>query len=316
MSELFSTLPRSLRIGVLRGGPSLEYETSLNTGDTVLKTFSETHQPVDIFISTDGEWYMQGVERSPERILKNVDVVWNGLHGEFGEDGAVQDILSSHGVLYTGSDRYSSAISMNRWLAKEKLRTLGIKTPLAILVRREDDISKKTVEIFGSIPRPFVVKPAMGGYAVSFTKPDSLDDLVLALGDVLKEHESALVEEYIAGKHAISGIINGFRGQDMYALSPIEFINTENDFISPGNFSEKEKREIESLARSVHEALGLRHYSSSDFMVTPRRGIYFLEVTTSPKISEASSLGKSLGAVGSSIKEFLHHIVRSVLNRK
>src|SRR4051812_28058000 len=109
-----TTLPSSLRIGVLRGGPSPEYDASLKTGGHVLKYLNETHKPLDIFISKDGTWHVQGIERKPERILKQVDVVWNALHGLYGEDGGVQEILNHHGVPYTGSDRMASAVAMNK----------------------------------------------------------------------------------------------------------------------------------------------------------------------------------------------------------
>src|SRR5690242_7505381 len=81
------SLPRSLRIGVIRGGPSTEYKESLLTGEYVLSHLRETHKPFDIFISKDGTWHMQGVPRTPDRVLKHTDVVWNALHGEYGEDG-------------------------------------------------------------------------------------------------------------------------------------------------------------------------------------------------------------------------------------
>jgi D-alanine-D-alanine ligase-like ATP-grasp enzyme len=126
---LFSNLPGSLRIGVIRGGKDPEYDTSLKTGAYILKTLSQTHNPVDIFISKDGSWHVQGMERNPDRILKNLDVVINSMHGNFGEDGGLQEILNNHGIKYIGSDRLSSAFAFNRHLAKEKLTRNGIKTP-------------------------------------------------------------------------------------------------------------------------------------------------------------------------------------------
>ena len=77
-----------IRVGVLRGGPSSEYDISLKTGGHVLRHLKEdTYIPQDIFISRDGVWHARGFESTPERILKNVDVVFNALHGEYGEDG-------------------------------------------------------------------------------------------------------------------------------------------------------------------------------------------------------------------------------------
>ncbi len=82
-------LQSTLRIGVLRGGPSTGYDESLETGNFVLQNLVDTHKPIDIFISNDGAWHMQGIQKNPEHILKHLDVVFNGLHGTFGEDGKV-----------------------------------------------------------------------------------------------------------------------------------------------------------------------------------------------------------------------------------
>ena len=108
-----------MRIGVLRGGPSSEYEVSLKTGANVLKALSETHRPLDIFISKDGKWHREGVERTPDHALLGVDVVFNALHGEYGEDGKVQQILQQLGIPYTGSDSIASALAMNKVLSKK-----------------------------------------------------------------------------------------------------------------------------------------------------------------------------------------------------
>lgn len=310
----FYTLPSGIRIGVLRGGSSPEYDISIKTGSHILNNLRETHQPVDIFISRDGKWHMQGVERTPDRILNHVDVVFNALHGTFGEDGHVQDILNRHGIKYTGSDKYSSAISMNKWLTKEKAKSVGIKTPLAFIVRQEDSIPEKARAIWSSLPHPLIVKPACSGSSFGLYKVNTFDELISVLETVLSGHGSAVVEEYITGKEASCGVIDDFRGRLLYTLPTVE-TRPENQFFSPGNFSESEKKEIARIAELVHKTLELEHFSKSDFIVSPRRGVYFLETNTSPKIGDKSPLSKSLEAVGVSTKEFLHHLLGLALNK-
>ncbi len=324
-----NNLSRSLHIGVIRGGPSSEYEVSLQTGGNVLKTLSETHSPVDIFISRDGKWHINGVERSPERILKNIDVVFNALHGEYGEDGGVQEILVHHGVPFTGSERYPSAIAMNKWMTKERAKAIGIKTPLAMLVRREDSINEKAREIWSAMPHPFIVKPTCGGSSIGVYIANTFKELVSSLEKVLEIHGSAVVEEYITGKEATCGVIDNFREQKLYALPVVEIIppkkskffdneskyNGQSREVCPGNFSAEEKTEMEKISKEIHEVLGLRHYSRSDFIVSPRRGIYFLEVNTLPGLTKESLLPKSLQAVGVSFIDFIHHVLGLALNR-
>ena len=301
MTSLFSPLPQSLRIGVLRGGPSPEYEISLQSGSFVLKNLSETHKPIDIFISRDGKWHVQGIERSPERILSHLDVLWNALYGQYGEDGKVQEILKHHGVMYTGSDKFSSSVAMNKWITKERAILAGIKTPLAFIVRPDDSLFEKVKEIFQSIPHPLVVKPVNGRSSVGIHVVTSFKELLEALENVLSQYPGALVEEYISGKEACCTAIDNFRGQDIYTFPPSEKLSkVEND-------------EVEYATKKIHQNLGLSHYSQSDFIVSPRRGVYFLEVNTLPNISEKSKLSQSLESVGVSIKEFLHHVIRLAL---
>ncbi|HBD24971.1 MAG: hypothetical protein A2566_00585 [Candidatus Zambryskibacteria bacterium RIFOXYD1_FULL_40_13] len=322
-----NTLPTSLRIGVLRGGPSPEYDVSLKTGANVLKNLSLTHNPVDIFISKDGKWHMNGIERSPERILKNVDVIFNALHGKFGEDGQVQEVLDCLGVPHTGSGRMESAVSMNKWLTKERAILAGVKTPVAMLVRQTDSLAVRAKEVFNSIPHPLIVKPVSDGSSLGLHKVDSYSELLSALESVLAEHDSAIVEEYIDGRQATCGVIENFRGQKVYTLPSIEITppgkmldyasrcSGECREICPGNFSEKEKKEIEKVAKLMHERLGLKHYSCSDFVVSPKRGVYFMETNSLPKLHENSFLPKSLKAVGVEVKEFLQHLLHLAVNR-
>src|SRR5690606_33101558 len=99
-----------LTVGVLRGGPSHEYDVSLASGKAVLQQMPEDYLPIDIFISKNGEWHTDGLVRKPESILRGIDVVFNALHGQYGEDGQVQRILEEIGVPYTGSDTIASAL--------------------------------------------------------------------------------------------------------------------------------------------------------------------------------------------------------------
>lgn len=309
------TLPQSLRIGVLRGGNSSGYNDSLQTGNLVIQNLIDTHKPIDIFVSSDGVWHMHGVEKNPEAILKNVDVVFNAMHGTFGEDGGVQEVLSRHGVPHTGSDKYSSGITMNRWLVKEKAKNVGIKTPVSIIVRRSDSLSEKAKEIWNSISNSLMVKPARGGYSSVYYKVDSFKELLVALEEILSVNDSAVVEEYLSGTRASSGVIDDFREKKFYTLAPVE-LSSDNFASYPTRFTDDQKTEMQTASQIIHKALNLRDYSTVDFLVTPRRGIYLLEVITQPPLKQGSPILKSLEAVGVSVKELVHHLVGLALNRK
>ena len=326
MQKLSSTL----RIGVLRGGPSSEYEVSLKSGANVLKELSETHRPLDIFISKDGIWHMHGLPRKPEKIFPHVDVVFNALHGEYGEDGTVQKILDYHGVKYTGSNAFSSAMGMNKVLSKQIFNKNGIKTPRYEVIRRSDDITEKAKEIFKTFLMPVVVKPSSSGSSIGVAIVSGIPQMIDAIRIAFGHGHSVIVEEYIKGKEATCAVIQDFRGESIYALLPVEirpegknFFDYEAKYtpgasreICPGNFFDKDKRLIEQYAKEAHKALGLSHYSRSDFIVAPKRGIYILETNTLPGLTSESLLPKSLDALGISTHDFIHHILLLALNQK
>lgn len=322
------------RIGVLRGGPSPEYETSLLTGKNILRNMPEQYIPVDIFVSKDGVWHEGGFERSPDKVLRSVDAVVNAMHGSYGEDGTVQKILDQFGTPYTGSSAVPSAVSMNKILTKKVLERHGIKTPLYVSIEKQTvltDINSAVEQIFNILPFPLIIKPAQGGSSLGLSLVFSKSEIAPAIHKALQYGHSVLAEEFIDGKEATCGVIDDFRSKSTYVLLPVEVavpieqkkhvyesdakLGYSYDLRIPSNFQESEKREIEKLSELVHLALGLRHYSRSDFRVHPKRGVYCLEVNALPDLSEKSSFVKSLESVGSNIKDFLSHLIHKTLGK-
>lgn len=317
-----------LRIGVLRGGPSPEYEVSLSSGASVIQSlrdhFPTQYHPHDIFIDRCGKWHIDGVAIKPHDLHTRIDLAFNALHGHYGEDGKVQAILESHHIPFTGSGSFSSAIGMNKVLSKKIFADHNIKSPLW----REVEVShlkanrnKVMKELFESFVLPVVVKPSTAGSSVGVSIVRAFPDLSSAIEAAAEHSHSVMLEQYIPGIEATCGVIEGFRGQELYALPPVE-IRPVTDFfdydakykgqsqeIVPATFSHKIKKAIEELAIKIHRAFGLRHYSRSDFIIHPRWGIYTLEVNTLPGLTNESLMPKALRAVGSDLPEFLAHVI-------
>ncbi len=311
-------------VGVLRGGPSSEYDVSLKTGASVISNLNqEKYSPRDIFVDRTGVWHLHGAPVSPAQALSGIDVIFNAMHGEFGEDGQVQRLLDTVGVPYTGSGATASALAFNKHLTKQEIKKFGIKTPRALVVERENNTAALAQEIFRSFPHPAVIKPVASGSSVGVTIADNFHALEVGLEKAFAISDKALVEEFIKGREATVGVIDGFRGEKTYVLMPIEIIppkeNTFYDYEAkyvsdntgyriPGHFTDHEKKTLEDMARTVHEGLGLAHYSRSDFIVSPR-GVYFLEVNTLPGMTSHSLIPKGVEAVGSKFTDFLDHLL-------
>lgn len=319
-------------VGVLRGGPSSEYDVSLQTGQTVLNSLSrEKYEPVDVFISKKGEWHVGGLAKHPGKIIESSDVIFNALHGEFGEDGGVQDILDPYKIPYTGSGKVASALAMNKVLTKNHLARAGVKMPAHIIFREEEtDPIKAGQEVFRSFAPPYVVKPVNLGSSVGVYMVKTAGDLPEALENSFKTSPQALVEEFITGKEATCGVIDDFRGERIYPLIPIEitppkanrfydynakYQSNDTEYRLPGNWGREENERIQEVAKLAHELLGLRHYSRSDFIVS-RHGVYFLEVNTLPGLTSHSLVPKSLEAIGCPLPVFLDHLLTLAMSRR
>lgn len=314
-------------VGVLRGGPSSEYDVSLKSGATVLEHLNkDQYETRDLFISRDGQWHLHGAPVTPEKALRGVDVAFNVIHGEYGEDGQIQQILEATAVPYTGSDAFASALAFNKHHTKEVIADLGIKTAHSFLLDKDAtiDVEKTAFDLFRSFPHPAVVKPAIGGSSVGTSVVHGFHDLEPAIHKAFAVSPKILVEEFIRGKEATVGVIDHFRGERAYALLPVEIIPPKkHGFFSydakysgetiervPGNFSPQEKQTLMNYARMAHEALGMSHYSRSDFIVS-KRGIYFLETNNAAGVgmTTESIFPKAVAAVGAKLSDFLGHIV-------
>jgi len=314
-------------VAVLRGGPSSEHDVSLKSGHAVISALPEDMFTIrDIYIDKNGVWYERGRQTAPERVLSQIDVAFIALHGEYGEDGTLQRMLEMHGIPYTGSDSFSSKIAMHKVLAKERARELGLLTPKYHFVGENDDAEQAAAHIVRTFHQPVIVKPVSLGSSVGISIVGGYAPVLSAIQSLLP-HGGVLVEEVIIGKEATAGVVEGLRGEELYQLPPVEIIppeeaaffdkeskyNGTSQEIVPGRFSRTELNELMRQAAAMHTALGLRHYSRSDFIVSPK-GIYYLETNSLPGLTSESLLPKSLSAVGVSLPDFITHVLTKALS--
>lgn len=313
-------------VGILRGGTSSEYELSLKTGAAMLAALpDDQYDTRDIFIDKRGYWHIRGIPADPARALSQVDVVLNALHGGVGEDGTVQRILERAGVPYAGARPQSAALSLNKIRAREILHQAGVRMPRAVSFTLGNALTTADMSqlVFSQFGPPYVVKPAQEGASIGIQLANTLLELPDVLGDVLDAYGAALVEEYIRGEEVSVGLIQDFRGEELYALPPahvgmpmgarhLEFSHHQEGNLRhavPSNFSHEEKEAIAELARAAHRALGLSHFSRADIILSPRTA-YLLEVNAIPGLYPGASFQPMLESVGSSLREFLEHAIK------
>lgn len=316
------------RVSVVRGGPSSEYNFSLKTGESILRNLDkEKYIANDVVLTKDGVWYINGVRTNFADIAQHSDVVFNALHGEFGEDGKAQRLFKSFGIPFTGSDSLASALSSNKAMAKERFEAAGLTVARGEVIPRDAEMKGVAYNLGRDMGFPLVVKPVVGGSSVATSIARNETDLILAL-DKSAKYGDILVEEYLEGKEGTVTVVDTGDGNH-FVLSPVEVklndghdfytneakINNQAEHVCPGNFNISSLTKMRDAAVLAHKAVGARHYSTSDFIETPS-GIYILEIDTLPTLNESSIIKRALEANDVNIPDFLDHIISLALAGK
>ena len=314
-------------VGVVRGGRGHLYDVSLLTGLHVLANLPDKYEPLDILITKDGVWHMHGVPVSPEYVARRTDVIFNALHGEYGEDGKIQHILESLGVPYTGSKGFPSILSINKHLARDIFKKHGFKTPRGTVIHKNDDINNALRYIFNTVTPPWIIKPSRSGISLGVSFARSFEELGRGVEEGLKYSDSVLVEEYIKGKevtvpvvlgtdnsaHVLPAILIQKEGQIFNHYAKQSGLHRTND---TEDLLPEEHWMVKNAAGQLHKKLGLGHYSRTDFILHPKRGLFVLEINSLPQLHRESVFHQSLKLAGTSFKDFLGHVVELARGEK
>lgn len=323
---------QKLRVGVLMGGKSSEHEISLETGEQVLRALdSNTYRAVPIVITKENQWTESGTTRSPEELLRNVDLIFNAMHGEYGEDGRIQALLEFFGVPYTGSGVAASALSMDKPKSRALFRFFQLNTPTDLLFKESSHtpLQEKANVVLQSNPRgPWVVKPAHCGSSVGVSVVRDAMQLPDAMARAFAYDPEILIEEYLDGVEVTCGVLQDFSGSELYALPPVQIIPPQDhDFfdynakysgatqeIVPAPLARTMLDALQHAACEAHRILGCRGYSRTDMIIvngTP----FVLELNTLPGLTPMSLFPKAAKAAGLGFPELIDHLVRLARNK-
>lgn len=326
-NEWYNVCMSRMQIGVLRGGASQGYASSLRTGATILQTLPEDrYNARDIFIDRVGVWHVRGIPTAPMRALSGVDVVVNALYNDgMGHHGDVARTLKQASIPYTGTRGATASLAANRTWVRGALAGAGIPMPHAYGFSVNDvlDAASMAQRVFSRFGPPYVVKPLATGTAIGIRVVPTLQDLPDALADILDLYGTALVEEYVYGPHVSVGVIEDFRNESLYTLPPAKFmlpqgviiadfdarLHEETRHTCPWNPEMDDKQLLLTTARLAHKALGLSHYSRADFIMRGRKP-FLVGVTAFPELHEGSAFTTMLDSVGTSLPLFLDHIIQ------
>lgn len=244
-------------------------------------------------------------------LCERADIVFMALHGENGENGKVQAALDLFGIKYTGTGYLSSALAMDKNIAKTIFKSFGIPTPLGCGIKE-----KVKVEELG-LNYPVVVKPCSGGSSVGVSIVFNDDEYTKALDEVFSYESEAIVEEYIKGREFSVGVIDG-KALPIIEIAPVEgFYDYKNKYKAgsaietcPALLDECITNKMQYYAEQVFIALQLETYARMDFLLQEGSGnIYCLEANTLPGMTQTSLLPQEAMAIGVTFDQLCEEII-------
>ncbi len=310
------------KVAVLMGGQSLEREVSLMSGQRVCDALeAEGYRVLALDVTAD----LVSTLRS-----ERPDIVYIALHGKYGEDGTVQELLEFLDIPYTGPGVIASALAWDKALCKRLFLREGVPTPPWVTFTADAFKQMGAATSLDLVPAavggfPVAVKPAKQGSALGLTKVERAEDLAEALLTALSFGDSAIVEKWIEGRELAVSVLGAPEGPRV--LPPVEMVPHsglfdfssmytagETDYYVPARLSPEEEAAVMALAARVHALLGAERVSRVDMVVDGAGQPFVLEVNTSPGMTETSLLPMAAASVGIGFQELVVHLVRSTLD--
>ncbi len=325
-----------LNIALLVGGASPERKVSQSSCKAIYKTLLELNYNVKLIDPAYGinqpnnieDFFAEQnyaeiknknyVEAINSKLFDDVDIVFIGLHGKWGEDGAIQSLLELRGIKYTGSKILASSISMDKAMSKILFQHYDVLTPKWLIAEKNkfkiDSIKKNIDKNFGY---PCVIKPNDQGSTVGLTICNDSASVEEAINLSLEFSNKALIEEYIPGRELTVAILEN-KALPVLEIKPkhnlydyeCKYTSGMSEYIVPANIPKNIFEKIQSQSLLAFNSLGCETYSRVDFRLTENNEAYCLEVNTLPGMTATSLVPKMAKAVGISFEELIDKIVQ------
>lgn len=285
------------KIAVLCGGPSSEAEVSRRSGKNVFNALKNLGYKNAELIEVD-----ENIAKTLRD--KNIEVVYNAMHGKYGEDGCIQGMLEVMQIPYTGCGVMASSVCMNKEYTKNILKGAGIPLIKSVLIRKGEDYKEKIKEL----KYPFMLKPVSEGSSIGMYKVNTPEEMEECFQKSAQCGQDVMVEEYLIGTSTTVGVLEDADG--LFATEILEFrTKTEwydyeakytagmTEFILPAELSDEMTEKVKQIAIDAFKACDCRGVSRVDFLIADNTP-YVLEINTSPGMTDLSDLPAQSKAMG------------------
>ena len=298
---------------ILSGGISNERLISLDTGLQVAKELKKNGYKVKI----------SEPDKNLEKNIKvfNPNVIFNALHGQFGEDGYIQSLLERFKIPYTHSGVIASSIAMDKEISKKIFIKNKIKTPKFFTYSYDEPISNVVNKINKKLKFPVVVKPINEGSSVNvyITGKKNLSKIL----KLLEDYKKVLIEQFIAGRE-IQVAIMGHKKLGAIELKPKRKFydyrakydsNAKTQHIIPVDLPKSKFNQLMQLAYKAHKIIGCQGVTRSDFKFY-KGNFYLLEINTQPGMTKLSLVPEIASYKGITFLELIEWMLKDASKKK
>lgn len=279
------------KVAVLFGGRSGEREVSLKSGSAVLAALQRQGVDAQAFDPAS----------RPLAELAEFDRAVIALHGRFGEDGTIQGALELMGIPYTGSGVMASAIGMDKWRTKLLWTAAGVVTPNFVLM----DDQTRAEDVVAALGLPLFVKPANEGSSIGVSKVKSLSELAAAYTLAKQSDPLVIAEQFVGGGEYTVGIL-GETALPVVRIVPkneyydyeAKYLRDDTEYRCPSGLSAAQEQQIQTEALQAFKVVGCQGWGRVDFLMDEDGKHYFLEVNTSPGMTDHSLVPMAAKAAG------------------
>lgn len=303
-----------MKLAVLYGGTSGEREVSLSSGRGIIEALKRNNHTV-IEIDFDPKDLTQIIDL-------DVDLVFIGLHGKFGEDGRIQGLLDMLELPYVGSDVLASALAMDKDKAKQifEKNNIPVAKSKAYRALNSVDVDGLATQINHEFNTPFVIKPNREGSTLGITIINDSSQVTQAIKNASDSDSIILVEDFIKGTELTVPVLGEIGKEEALPIIEIipknEFYDYESKYseggsehVIPARISDELTKKIQNLAIEAHQLLGCKTYSRVDFILTDKNIPTILEVNTLPGMTPTSLFPDSAKAMGMSYDEMIEAFI-------
>lgn len=300
------------RVAVVMGGLSAEREVSLNTGLGVLAALQEKGWDAVGIDWKDGSSLPTLLEAN------GAQIVWNALHGTWGEDGAVQGLCSCLRIPCTGSGILASALAMDKVMSKRIFESNRVPTPKWKLLPHDGPADGSDADSLADFALPFVVKPANEGSSVGVSIVEDRAHVAAAIATARRHHGAVIVEDYIAGTEVFVGILDGrvlgsveVRPATKFYDYEAKYKRNDTKYLVPPELARPIVERAEQYALDAYNALGCSGHARPDLRISHTGEAFVLEVNTLPGMTKTSLLPKIAKSIGMDYATLCEQILAS-----